>query len=141
MRREQGRMLSGAEKPAKEFDPEAWRYNELSPPSWMASTRRRFSQKKASFGAAQKERSHGSGSRSLCRAGCSQEKRIRVRDLLRGKWRKAAGEAKLRDHDSGSVELGGLAARGGRDSRRDGRDGSLLAAGMGASGNPCQCCS
>ena len=44
---------NGAWKPAKESDPEAWRHNELSPPSSMASTRRRLSLKKASSGAAQ----------------------------------------------------------------------------------------
>jgi hypothetical protein len=43
-------------KPAKEFNPEARRHNELSPPSSMASTRRRFSDEKASFGAARKGR-------------------------------------------------------------------------------------
>src|ERR1700720_2789984 len=117
MRREQGRFVSGAEEPAKEFDPEAWRYNELSPPSWMASTRRRFSQKKASFGAARKEGSYGSSACSLCRVGCAQEERIRLCDLLRGERREAAGQAKLRNHDGGSAELDGLVEGTRRDSR------------------------
>ena len=37
-------------KPAKESDREAWRHNELSPPSQMVSTRRRISNKQVSFG-------------------------------------------------------------------------------------------
>jgi hypothetical protein len=49
-------------KPAEEFDLEAWRHNELSPPSWMASTRRRFSFSKASFGATRKGQIHAIGS-------------------------------------------------------------------------------
>jgi hypothetical protein len=53
MRREQSSCFGGAEKHPTEFDPEACRYNEVSPQSWMASTRRRFSLQKASFGAAQ----------------------------------------------------------------------------------------
>ena len=40
----------GADKPAEESDPGAWRYNELSPLPLAASTRRRFSYQKAPSG-------------------------------------------------------------------------------------------
>src|SRR5229473_3562337 len=90
----------------------------------MASTRRRFSQKQASFGAARKERGHGSGSCSLCRTGCAQEERVRLRDLLRDERREAAGEAKLRDRDGRAAEFGRLAERTCRDPRRHGVDAS-----------------
>jgi transposase len=46
-----GRFFSGANEPAKESDREAWEYNELSPSGFFGmSTRRRFSQWKASSG-------------------------------------------------------------------------------------------
>jgi hypothetical protein len=54
--------VSGASEPAKESGLEAWRHNKLSPPSAMASTRRRISFSKASFGAARKEVSDASSS-------------------------------------------------------------------------------
>src|SRR5258708_4043975 len=74
---------------------------------------------------------HGSGSCSLCRTGCAQEERIRLRDLLRDERREAAGEAKLRDRDGRAAEFGRLAERTCRDARRHGVNRGLLAAGMG----------
>src|SRR5580658_6344493 len=108
MRRVQGRLVNGAEKPAEEFDLEARRHNELSPPSWMASTRRRFSHKGASFGAARKERNHGDRSAALRRTGCTQEKRVRLHHLLRSS-RGETGEATFWNHDPGLAASGRLA--------------------------------
>ena len=65
VRRQEVVPLSGAAQPAKESDLEAWRHNELSPPSSMASTRRRFSFSKASFSAARKGQSHASRAGTL----------------------------------------------------------------------------
>jgi hypothetical protein len=42
--------FSGADKPAKESDREAWRHNELSPLPLAVSTRRRLSRQTASSG-------------------------------------------------------------------------------------------